>query len=321
MYAVVGQKQGVPQDQHRRHRPERRAQGVRRARHVHLPAEAVAAAGRRPHGLLRPRAAALQRDQHQRLPHPRRRLHRRAGDGLHLRQRHRLHRGGARARRRRRRLRRRASPGSSTRRTTSSKRSPSTAPCAACGRGSCGSASAPRTRARDAAHPRPDRRRHAHRPAAGGQHRPGGAAGAGHACSAASSRWRSPATTRRWPCRPRRRSASPCAPSRSSPTRAASPTPSTRWPAPTTSSALTNELEKKAWEYLRPIEDMGGAVAAIESGYVQREIQEASYAYQQAVDEGEQDHRRRQQVPAGGRGAADHLPRRTRRPSGRRSSG
>jgi methylmalonyl-CoA mutase N-terminal domain/subunit len=50
--------------------------------------------------------------------------------------------------------------------------------------------------------------------------------------------------------------------------------------------SLTDELEAKAWEYLHRIEDMGGAVAAIESGYVQREIQEASYAYQRAVDEG-----------------------------------
>jgi methylmalonyl-CoA mutase N-terminal domain/subunit len=49
---------------------------------------------------------------------------------------------------------------------------------------------------------------------------------------------------------------------------------------------LTNELERKAWEYLGRVEDMGGAIAAIESGYVQREIQEASYAYQQAIDEG-----------------------------------
>jgi methylmalonyl-CoA mutase N-terminal domain/subunit len=49
---------------------------------------------------------------------------------------------------------------------------------------------------------------------------------------------------------------------------------------------LTNELEQKAWEYLDKIEDMGGAIAAIESGYYQREIQEASYAYQKAVDEG-----------------------------------
>ena len=50
--------------------------------------------------------------------------------------------------------------------------------------------------------------------------------------------------------------------------------------------SLTNELEKGAWEYLNRIEDMGGAVAAVESGYIQREIQEASWAYQRAVDEG-----------------------------------
>jgi methylmalonyl-CoA mutase, N-terminal domain len=49
---------------------------------------------------------------------------------------------------------------------------------------------------------------------------------------------------------------------------------------------LTNELERKAWEYLERVEDIGGAVEAIESGYYQREIQEASYAYQQAIDDG-----------------------------------
>jgi methylmalonyl-CoA mutase, N-terminal domain len=49
---------------------------------------------------------------------------------------------------------------------------------------------------------------------------------------------------------------------------------------------LTNELERSAWEYLERVEDLGGAVEAIESGYYQREIQEASYAYQQAIDEG-----------------------------------
>ncbi|MEX0683249.1 MAG: methylmalonyl-CoA mutase family protein [Dehalococcoidia bacterium] len=51
--------------------------------------------------------------------------------------------------------------------------------------------------------------------------------------------------------------------------------------------SLTNELEAKAWEYLDKVEDMGGSVAAIESGYVQREIQEASYAYQKAIDDGQ----------------------------------
>ena len=50
--------------------------------------------------------------------------------------------------------------------------------------------------------------------------------------------------------------------------------------------ALTDDLEKQAWQYLERIEDMGGSVAAIETGYCQREIQEASYAYQKAIDEG-----------------------------------
>jgi len=49
---------------------------------------------------------------------------------------------------------------------------------------------------------------------------------------------------------------------------------------------LTDELESKAREYLDKIEDLGGSIPAIESGYVQREIQEASYSYQKAVDEG-----------------------------------
>jgi methylmalonyl-CoA mutase N-terminal domain/subunit len=49
---------------------------------------------------------------------------------------------------------------------------------------------------------------------------------------------------------------------------------------------LTSELERKAWEYLDKVEDIGGAVEAIESGYYQREIQEASYAYQKAIDDG-----------------------------------
>jgi methylmalonyl-CoA mutase N-terminal domain/subunit len=48
--------------------------------------------------------------------------------------------------------------------------------------------------------------------------------------------------------------------------------------------SLTNELEAKANEYLVKIEDMGGAIAAIESGYMQREIQEAAWRYQQEVD-------------------------------------
>jgi methylmalonyl-CoA mutase N-terminal domain/subunit len=47
---------------------------------------------------------------------------------------------------------------------------------------------------------------------------------------------------------------------------------------------LTTELEKKAWEYIEKIDDLGGAVAAIERGYPQREIQNAAYLYQRQIE-------------------------------------
>ena len=50
---------------------------------------------------------------------------------------------------------------------------------------------------------------------------------------------------------------------------------------------LTNEVEQGAWDYIRRIDAMGGMVAAIEKSYPQREIAEASYRYQQAVDKKE----------------------------------
>ncbi len=49
---------------------------------------------------------------------------------------------------------------------------------------------------------------------------------------------------------------------------------------------LTNEMERAAQRYLDRIDDMGGAVAAIESGYMQREIQEAAMAQQRELEEG-----------------------------------
>jgi methylmalonyl-CoA mutase N-terminal domain/subunit len=52
--------------------------------------------------------------------------------------------------------------------------------------------------------------------------------------------------------------------------------------------ALTDEIEAKAAEYIRKIDDMGGALRAIEAGYIQKEIQDAAYAYQKAVETGEQ---------------------------------
>ncbi len=48
---------------------------------------------------------------------------------------------------------------------------------------------------------------------------------------------------------------------------------------------MTDRIEQEALKYLDRIEDMGGALRAIENGYQQREIQEASYRYQKSVDE------------------------------------
>jgi methylmalonyl-CoA mutase N-terminal domain/subunit len=51
--------------------------------------------------------------------------------------------------------------------------------------------------------------------------------------------------------------------------------------------SLTDELEAAAWEYIEKIDGMGGAVAAIEAGYMQLEIEEAAFAYAKAVDSGD----------------------------------
>jgi len=52
--------------------------------------------------------------------------------------------------------------------------------------------------------------------------------------------------------------------------------------------SLTNELEAAAWAYLDEIDGIGGTLAAIERGFQQREIQEAAYRVQRAIDAGEQ---------------------------------
>src|SRR5213596_887222 len=48
--------------------------------------------------------------------------------------------------------------------------------------------------------------------------------------------------------------------------------------------ALTDELEAKAWELIERVDELGGAVAAIEQGFVQDEIEEAAFEYQQEVE-------------------------------------
>ena len=51
---------------------------------------------------------------------------------------------------------------------------------------------------------------------------------------------------------------------------------------------MTDELQAAAEAYIEKIDAMGGAVKAIEQGYIQREIAESSYQYQRQVESGEQ---------------------------------
>jgi methylmalonyl-CoA mutase N-terminal domain/subunit len=50
--------------------------------------------------------------------------------------------------------------------------------------------------------------------------------------------------------------------------------------------SLTEAVEARAWEYLDRIDGLGGAVAAIEAGFMQDEIERAAFAYAQAIDDG-----------------------------------
>jgi methylmalonyl-CoA mutase N-terminal domain/subunit len=51
--------------------------------------------------------------------------------------------------------------------------------------------------------------------------------------------------------------------------------------------ALTDDLERRAWDLIQEVEDRGGAVAAIESGFVQEQIAESAYAWEVDVASGE----------------------------------
>ena len=52
--------------------------------------------------------------------------------------------------------------------------------------------------------------------------------------------------------------------------------------------ALTNEIEAKALEYINKIDEMGGAVRAVECGFIEDEIQDSAYSFQKAVECGDQ---------------------------------
>lgn len=47
---------------------------------------------------------------------------------------------------------------------------------------------------------------------------------------------------------------------------------------------LTDEVERNAWEYIHRIDEMGGAVAAIEQGFIQKEIAASAYQYQKDIE-------------------------------------
>jgi methylmalonyl-CoA mutase N-terminal domain/subunit len=51
--------------------------------------------------------------------------------------------------------------------------------------------------------------------------------------------------------------------------------------------AMTNQIEEEAWEYIEKIDAMGGMLAAIDRGFPQTEIANASYKFQQQIDRGE----------------------------------
>jgi methylmalonyl-CoA mutase N-terminal domain/subunit len=52
--------------------------------------------------------------------------------------------------------------------------------------------------------------------------------------------------------------------------------------------ALTNRIEEEAMAYLKKIDEMGGAMVAIENGYIQREVARAAYEYQRKLERGEE---------------------------------
>ena len=95
MYLVVAEKTGRGLEEDLRHTAERHPEGVHRAEGVHLSARAVDAAGHRHLRVRLALHAALQPHLHLRLPHPRSRLDRAAGAGLHPLRRRRIRRVGA----------------------------------------------------------------------------------------------------------------------------------------------------------------------------------------------------------------------------------
>ena len=198
----------------RRHGAERHPEGVHRARHVHLPAAALAAHRHRRVRVLRTRDAAVEHDLDQRLSHSRGGMHGGAGGRVHAGECDRVRAGGDRCRARRERVR----PAPLVllqlpQRFPRGDREVPRRPAA------LGAHHARPVRRHEparaaAALPHADGRQHAHRAAAGQQHRPRRRCRRWRRCSAARSRCTATAATRRCRCRRRRRRASRCGRSR-----------------------------------------------------------------------------------------------------------
>ena len=134
---------------------------------------------------------------------------------------------------------------------------------------------------------RPDGRQHADGSAARQQPRARGASRRWPPCSAARSRCTATAATRRWRFRRRNPRRSRCARSRSSRANRASRTRSIPSAARTRSNAGPTRSKRRRERCCARIEAAGGTLAAIESGMIQREIQESAFRAQRAIDSGE----------------------------------
>ena len=296
MYVALGDQQGVDRGAPRRHDPERHPEGVPGAEGVRLPAAAVDAAGHRRRcaspppscpGGTRSRSPATtsarparrpRRSWRSRSPTGSPTWSRRCAAGLDG-----------------RRVRAAAVASSSTRTSTSSRRSPSTAPRAASGRAGCATRTA-----------RSDERSlqlRFHTQTAGvsltaQQPEVNIARVAIEALAGGARRHAEPAhrldSTKRWRCRPRRRRASRCAPSRSSPTRRASPTSPTRSAGRGTSRSSptsSNARPRRSFAYLDELGDGsmldGVDRTASRTAGSRREIADAAYDFQRRVNTGE----------------------------------
>jgi methylmalonyl-CoA mutase N-terminal domain/subunit len=52
--------------------------------------------------------------------------------------------------------------------------------------------------------------------------------------------------------------------------------------------ATTDQIEKEAWDLINKVDELGGAVGAIEKGFMQRSVAESAYEYQKKVESGEE---------------------------------